>query len=238
MLERGVVAGDAVELLGALVRGNGDERATGAGGVVRELAGQAAQAREAGTADALGEGREEEDRVCVATHDLRDCERVLPADRCRFTEAAAPRPPRPPATPPARSSNAPLRVQIWLSQEYTSLGLAQKSGDRQARAPDVLAKCRGGRRAFAAAAAAIWTRSAVPMVVLSSAGRKASQRPGTNAPGTSRARQLGSHRRALQSCSEPLSKISKPRGAASRRELQPTGDCDDEMMPSALLSFR
>ena len=77
MLERGVVAGDAVELLGALVRGNGDERATGAGGVVRELAGQAAQAREPGTADALGEGREEEDRVCVATHDLRDCVREL-----------------------------------------------------------------------------------------------------------------------------------------------------------------
>ena len=190
MLERGVVAGDAVELLGALVRGNGDERATGAGGVVRELAGQAAQAREPGTADALGEGREEEDRVCVATHDLRDCVRELypPIDAADSRRPPAPAPPAAARDASACSSNAPLRVQIWLSQEYTSLGLGQKSGDRQARAPDVLAKCRGGRRAFAAAAAAIWTRSAVPMVVLSSAGRKASQRPGTNAPGTSRAR--------------------------------------------------
>ena len=128
MLERGVVAGDAVELLGALVRGNGDERATGAGGVVRELAGQAAQAREAGTADALGEGREEEDRVCVATHDLRDC--VLECTRRDAADLPRPRRRRTgrraPATPPARSSNAPLRVQIWLSQEYTSLGLGQK----------------------------------------------------------------------------------------------------------------
>ena len=129
MLERGVVAGDAVELLGALVRGNGDERATGAGGVVRELAGQAAQAREAGTADALGEGREEEDRVCVATH---DCASELSLQTHPSSAGqAAPRATgdtgrRPGATPPARSSNAPLRVQIWLSPECTSLGLGQK----------------------------------------------------------------------------------------------------------------
>ena len=89
VLERGVVAGDAVELLGALVRGNGDERATGAGGVVRELAGQAAQAREAGTADALGEGREEEDRVCVATHDLRDESSLPDSTRRRRAGRAA-----------------------------------------------------------------------------------------------------------------------------------------------------
>jgi hypothetical protein len=89
VLERGVVAVDAVELLGALVRGNGDERATGAGGVVRELAGQAAQAREAGTADALGEGREEEDRVRVATHDLRDESSLPDSTRRRRAGRAA-----------------------------------------------------------------------------------------------------------------------------------------------------
>ena len=103
VLERGVVAGDAVELLGALVRGNGDERATGAGGVVRELAGQAAQAREAGTADALGEGREEEDRVCVATHDLRDCANSLPA---RSTGQVAPQATEPTGARPRRLPRA------------------------------------------------------------------------------------------------------------------------------------
>ena len=38
--------------------------------------------------------------------------------------------------------------------------------------------------------------------------------------------------RHLESCGEPK------RAVRCRIELKPTGDCDDEMMPSALLSFR
>ena len=197
MFERGVVAGDAVELLGALVRGNGDERATGAGGVVRELADQAAQAREPGTADALGEGRKEEDRVCVATHDCAMRARSLPADPCRgFTEAAPPRP-RTGRRPRRLPRAAPTRR--YESKSGSRRNTRPSDWGRKGRSPSASSRCarevprrpprfrRGG---------AIWTRSAVPMVVLSSAGRKASQRPGTNAPGTSRSRQLGSHRRA------------------------------------------
>ena len=242
MFERGVVAGDAVELLGALVRGNGDERATGAGGVVRELAGQAAQAREAGTADALGEGRKEEDRVCVATHDCAMRARSLPADPCRgFTEAAPPRP---------RTGRRPRRLpRAAPTRRYES-----KSGSRRNTRPSDWGRNREiAKRELqmcsrsAAAAAALSPRRGDLDEVGGSHGRPELRR--TEGLATTRdqrprhitlqaARIAPTRAAALESCRSAASRSARTlQQNLSKLSLLRAIDCD-EMMPSALLSFR
>lgn len=235
MLERGVVAGDAVELLGALVRGNGDERATGAGGVVRELTGQAAQAREAGTADALGEGREEEDRVCVATHDLRDCVRVTRRSMPRIH--GRPRLPRRDACRDGDASRALLQ-RAATSPNLALAGIyVPRTGAENGRSPSASSRCarevprrpprfrRGGRGDLDE--------------VGGSHGRPELRRTEGLAT-TQRPRHI-----TLQAAliTHRLESGSEPEGDYNVEAMpfiapQPTGDCDDEMMPSALLSFR
>ena len=243
MFERGVVAGDAVELLGALVRGNGDERATGAGGVVRELADQAAQAREPGTADALGEGRKEEDRVCVATHDCAMRARSLPADPCRgFTEAAPPRP-RTGRRPRRLPRAAPTRR--YESKSGSRRNTRPSDWGRNGRSPSASSRCarevprrpprfrRGGRGdldevggshgrpEFRRTEGLATTRDQRPRHITLQAARIAPTRAA-----------------ALESCRSAASRSARTlQQNLSKLSLLRAIDCD-EMMPSALLSFR
>ena len=229
MLERGVVAGDAVELLGALVRGNGDERATGAGGVVRELAGQAAQAREAGTADALGEGREEEDRVCVATHDLRDCVRDVADSR------------RPPASASGRRRDA-SRAQLQRAATSPNLALAgihvPRTGAEIGRSPSASSRCarevprrpprfrRGGRGDLDE--------------VGGSHGRPELRRTeGLATTRNQRPRHIARQAARIAPTRGSTQRAERPReDYQTLKRFKPKAAIDDEMMPSALLSFR